>query len=224
MAYGLFSRYPSSFLNVLMGVNDDYGTKVHDRIRSKYDSMDNLVSSSTLPVIKDPSYVQLVRIALCYYIAKADQVQPEEQAKIDAMCEDLLNNPEMNPDYRTELRMILADRGTSFSNVRRYLNRIDPEDLKAFWKDVTEMAEASDGVSDNERKALLVYESYVSDRLEALRMPSAVGNQSSGKPNIISLTCKRCSAVLDVNANLSTAFCPYCGTKHIIYEEKTNNS
>lgn len=215
--YGMFSRFPSSFLNVLMGTDEELCTRLNDRIRSKYDSMDNLVSRPALTPIKDPSYVQLVRIALCYYIAKADQIQPEEQAKIDAMCEDLLNNPEMNSDYRTELRMILADRGTSFNNVRRYLNRIDPSDLEAFWKDVNEMAEAADGVSDNERKALLVYESYVNERMAALRMP---GNNGSGKPNIISLTCKRCSAVLDVNANLSTAFCPYCGTKHIIYEEK----
>ncbi|MBQ4185754.1 MAG: hypothetical protein II657_05250 [Clostridiales bacterium] len=215
--YGLFSRYPSSFLNVLMGADEELCTRLNDRVRSKYDNMDNLVSQPTLKPIKDPSYVQLVKIALCYYIAKADQIQPEEQAKIDAMCEDLLNNPEMNPDYRTELRMILADRGTSFNNVRRYLNRIDPSDLEAFWKDVNEMAEISDGISDNERKALLVYESYVNERMAALRMP---GSKGSGKPNIISLTCKRCSAVLDVNANLSTAFCPYCGTKHIIYEEK----
>ncbi|MEE3352058.1 MAG: hypothetical protein VZR13_06590 [Saccharofermentanaceae bacterium] len=215
--YGMFSRFPSSFLNVLMGTDEELCTRLNDRIRSKYDSMDNLVSRPALTPIKDPSYVQLVRIALCYYIAKADQIQPEEQAKIDAMCEDLLNNPEMNSDYRTELRMILADRGTSFNNVRRYLNRIDPSDLEAFWKDVNEMAEAADGVSDNERKALLVYESYVNERMAALRMP---GSNGSGKPNIISLTCKRCSAVLDVNANLSTAFCPYCGTKHIIYEEK----
>ena len=215
--YGMFSRFPSSFLNVLMGTDEELCTRLNDRIRSKYDSMDNLVSRPALTPIKDPSYVQLVRIALCYYIAKADQIQPEEQAKIDAMCEDLLNNPEMNSDYRTELRMILADRGTSFNNVRRYLNRIDPSDLEAFWKDVNEMAEAADGVSDNERKALLVYESYVNERMVALRMP---GSNGSGKPNIISLTCKRCSAVLDVNANLSTAFCPYCGTKHIIYEEK----
>ena len=215
--YGMFSRFPSSFLNVLMGTDEELCTRLNDRIRSKYDSMDNLVSRPALTPIKDPSYVQLVRIALCYYIAKADQIQPEEQAKIDAMCEDLLNNPEMNSDYRTELRMILADRGTSFNNVRRYLNRIDPSDLEAFWKDVNEMAEAADCVSDNERKALLVYESYVNERMAALRMP---GSNGSGKPNIISLTCKRCSAVLDVNANLSTAFCPYCGTKHIIYEEK----
>ena len=215
--YSMFSRFPSSFLNVLMGTDEELCTRLNDRIRSKYDSMDNLVSRPALTPIKDPSYVQLVRIALCYYIAKADQIQPEEQAKIDAMCEDLLNNPEMNPDYRTELRMILADRGTSFNNVRRYLNRIDPSDLEAFWKDVNEMAEISDGISDNERKALLVYESYVNERMAALRMP---GSKGSGKPNIISLTCKRCSAVLDVNANLSTAFCPYCGTKHIIYEEK----
>ena len=96
--YGLFSRYPSSFLNVLMGADEELCTRLNDRVRSKYDNMDNLVSQPTLTPIKDPSYVQLVRIALCYYIAKADQIQPEEQAKIDAMCEDLLNNPEMNPE------------------------------------------------------------------------------------------------------------------------------
>ena len=120
-----YSRYPSSLLNILRDYQLDNIPVFQRAVRNTVDhSMDDLVSKPSLPTIKDPSYIQLVRIALCYYIAKADQVKPDEQEKIDQRCEELLNDPEMNPDYRYELRMILADKGTSFNNVRRYLNRI----------------------------------------------------------------------------------------------------
>ena len=72
-------------------------------------------------------------------------------------------------------------------------------------------------ITDNERKALLAYESYVKERMDMEQMPDV--RPVTGKPRVVSLTCKRCSAVLEVNANLTTAFCPYCGTKHIIYQE-----
>ena len=184
-------------------------------------NMDDLVSKQTLPAVKDPAYIQLVRIALCYYIAKADQVKPEEQEMIDAMCEELLNDPRASRDYTTELRMILADKGTSFTNVRRYLNRIDPQDLEAFWDDVMEMAKISGDISDNEKKALLVYQSYVDEQMRVANMTS--GKKFTGKPGIVSLKCTNCSAVLEVNADLSIAFCPYCGTKHIIYDQGKEN-
>ena len=213
-----YSRYPSSLLNILRDYQLDNSPVFQRAVRNTVDhSMDDLVSKPSLPTIKDPSYIQLVRIALCYYIAKADQVKPDEQEKIDQMCEELLNDPEMNPDYRYELRMILADKGTSFNNVRRYLNRIEAKELENFWKDVMAMAEMSGEITDNERKALLVYESYVKERMDMEKMPDV--RPMNGKPRVVSLTCKRCSAVLEVNANLTTAFCPYCGTKHIIYQE-----
>lgn len=213
-----YSRYPSSLLNILRDYQLDNIPVFQRAVRNTVDhSMDDLVSKPSLPTIKDPSYIQLVRIALCYYIAKADQVKPDEQEKIDQMCEELLNDPEMNPDYRYELRMILADKGTSFNNVRRYLNRIEAKELENFWKDVMAMAEMSGEITDNERKALLVYESYVKERMDMEKMPDV--RPVTGKPRVVSLTCKRCSAVLEVNANLTTAFCPYCGTKHIIYQE-----
>ncbi|MBR3032425.1 MAG: TerB family tellurite resistance protein [Clostridiales bacterium] len=213
-----YSRYPSSLLNILRDYQLDNSPVFQRAVRNTVDhSMDDLVSKPSLPTIKDPSYIQLVRIALCYYIAKADQVKPDEQEKIDQMCEELLNDPEMNPDYRYELRMILADKGTSFNNVRRYLNRIEAKELENFWKDVMAMAEMSGEITDNERKALLVYESYVKERMDMEKMPDV--RPVTGKPRVVSLTCKRCSAVLEVNANLTTAFCPYCGTKHIIYQE-----
>lgn len=213
-----YSRYPSSLLNILRDYQLDNIPVFQRAVRNTVDhSMDDLVSKPSLPTVKDPSYIQLVRIALCYYIAKADQVKPDEQEKIDQMCEELLNDPEMNPDYRYELRMILADKGTSFNNVRRYLNRIEAKELENFWKDVMAMAEMSGEITDNERKALLVYESYVKERMDMEKMPDV--RPVTGKPRVVSLTCKRCSAVLEVNANLTTAFCPYCGTKHIIYQE-----
>lgn len=91
--------------------------------------------------------------------------------------------------------MILADKGTRFNNVRRYLNRIETKDLQAFWSDVMAMAEISGGIEDNERKALLVYESYVNERLSTEKMPDI--KPMTGKPNLIALTCKHCNAVLE---------------------------
>ena len=183
-------------------------------------SMDDLVSRPSLPTINDPAYIQLVRIALCYYIAKADQVKPEEQQLIDEMCEVLLSDPKASQDYRCELRMILADKGTNFSNLRRYLNRVEPKELEAFWTDVMRIAEANGDISEDERKALLVYESYVKERTKQLGIAGPAGKKSGGQVHIISLKCKSCAAILEVNSDLTTAFCPYCGTKHIICEQE----
>jgi len=178
---------------------------------------DLLPRRTTLAPIKDPSYIELVRIALCYYIAKADQVSVDEQKVIDDMCEKMLADPEASANYKTEIRMVLADRGTNFSNVRRYLNRVDLPDLERFQEDMVHMAEVTDGITDNERAALSVYKSYLNERKNQLLNE---GGARSGPPRVVSLMCKSCSAVLDINSDLTTAFCPYCGTKHVIYNQE----
>ena len=158
--------------------------------------------------------IALARIALCYYIAKADQVKPDEQEKIDQMCEELLNDPEMNPDYRYELRMILADKGKSFSNVRRYLNRIDPKELSQFKADVIRIAETTNGITENEKKALSVFYEYM-----ASQNSSPVdddGNEKAARTRIVSLKCQSCGASLEVGADQTLAYCPYCGSNHLI--------
>ena len=215
------------------GYQNDAGVELlrgYEKINRERDgrSMDDLVSRPSLPTINDPAYIQLVRIALCYYIAKADQVKPEEQQLIDEMCEVLLSDPKGSQDYRCELRMILADKGTNFSNLRRYLNRIEPKELEAFWTDVMRIAEANGYISDDERKALLVYESYVKERTRLQEDLASAGpgngKRISSKVHIISLSCKNCDAILDVNSDLSVAFCPYCGTKHIICEQENGGA
>ena len=177
-------------------------------------SADDAVSKASLPKMKDPSYIELCRIALCYFIAKADGVSPEEQAKIDAMCEQFLSDPNCSADFRSELRMILADKGTSFSNLRRYLNRIETEEIRRFMDDVRNIAETSDGITEKEKKAILIFMDYLDERKtedgdDALE-------RLTGKPSVISLKCESCGSNLNVTADKQIASCPYCGSSHLI--------
>ena len=66
--------------------------------------------------------IALARIALCYYIAKADGViSPEEQMDLDYMCSSLMNNPNASASFRSELTKITSDRSQNFMNVEKYL-------------------------------------------------------------------------------------------------------
>ena len=74
--------------------------------------------------------IALARIALCYYIAKADgNISPEEQMDLDYMCSSLMNNPNASSNFRTELQAIVNDRSMNFMNVEKYLDRLDVNSL-----------------------------------------------------------------------------------------------
>ncbi len=185
-----------------------YGEKKYTR-----DDEDCVIRPSLAP-IKDPSYIELVRIALCYYIAKSDGVSEDEQAIIDEMCNKLLDDPDTNPDYRAELRMILADKGTNFANVRRYLNRVPKEELEQFRTDVMRIAEATDGISENERKAINIFQKYLSN-IKNTEEDDADG-AGTAKTRLVTMKCGSCGANLELSGDRDTAYCPYCGSNHLI--------
>lgn len=178
---------------------------------------DDCIIRPALPTIKDPSYIELVRIALCYYIAKADGVSEDEQALIDEMCTGLLENPDTNPDYRTELRMILADKGTNFANVRRYLNRVPKEELDSFKADVMRIAETSDGITDNEKQAIKIFQNYLDDKRSFAE--EEMDKMKGKKTHIVSLKCASCGANLELTTDRESAYCTYCGSNHLIDRE-----
>jgi len=171
-------------------------------------------SREALSSIEDPSYVELARIALCYYVAKADGVSSEEQGVIDEMCRALLENPNTSQDYRVELRMILADRGTSFANVKRYLNRVPSEELESFKADMIRIAETSDGISENERKALNLFQDYIN----GTKTPeeNTVSAQRSKLPRFLTLKCEDCGASAEIDTYKDSMICPYCGSDHVV--------
>lgn len=175
---------------------------------------DDCIIRPSLPTIKDPSYIELVRIALCYYIAKADGVSEDEQALIDGMCTELLENPDTNPDYRTELRMILADKGTNFANVRRYLNRVPNEELESFKADVMRIAETTDGITENEKQAIKIFQNYLDDKMSFAE--EEMDKMKPGKTHIVSLKCASCGANLELTTDRESAYCTYCGSNHLI--------
>ena len=65
-----------------------------------------------------------------------------------------MNNPNASSTFRSELQSIVNDRSTSFMNVEKYLNRLDPNTLSSLEADARRIAELSGGVSDTESKAL----------------------------------------------------------------------
>ena len=215
----MWGFHPGSIYNSVMrgGYTYSTNTNLYEELKKTRESYkDDLVCKPKLAPITDPSYLELVRIALCYYIAKADGVSEDEQAILDQMCNDLISNPDTNPDYKTELRMILADKGTSFNNVRRYLKRVDPAELENFKEDLIRIAETTDGITDNELQALTVFRDYVNSQKPADPNEMMSGAPRAGTPKITSLKCQSCGANLPVKPNQSMACCPYCGSGHLI--------
>lgn len=159
--------------------------------------------------------IALARIALCYYIAKADgNISPEEQMDLDYMCSSLLNNPNASPTFRTELQAIAADRSMNFLNVEKYLDRVDVNTLNQFQSDIQRIAELTDGVTENERKAMTVFQNYLYGKQG---FPgSNMNSQFAGPATVVNLKCTACGATLEINNARTETFCPYCGTKQII--------
>jgi len=159
--------------------------------------------------------IALARIALCYYIAKADgNISPEEQMDLDYMCSSLLNNPNASPTFRSELQAIASDRTMNFLNVEKYLDRVDVNTLNQFQSDIQRIAELTDGVTENERKAMTVFQNYLYGKQG---FPgSNMNSQFAGPATVVNLKCTACGATLEINNARTETFCPYCGTKQII--------
>ena len=159
--------------------------------------------------------VALARIALCYYIAKADGViSPEEQMDLDYMCSSLMNNPNASASFRTELQKITSDRSSNFMNVEKYLDKLDVNTLSTLQADMQRVAELTDGVTENERKAMAVFQNYLYGKQG---FPgSNMNEQFAGKARVINLKCTGCGAELEINGSRTETYCPYCGSKQII--------
>lgn len=159
--------------------------------------------------------VALARIALCYYMAKADgNISPEEQMDLDYMCSSLLNNPNASASFRGELQKISSDRSMNFLNVEPYLDKLDLNTLNQLQQDMMRIAELTDGVTANERKALTIFQNYIAGKCG---FPgSNMNEQFAGKARVINLKCTGCGADLTINDARTETYCPYCGSKQII--------
>ena len=159
--------------------------------------------------------VALARIALCYYIAKADgSISPEEQMDLDYMCSSLMNNPNASASFRSELTKITSDRSTNFMSVEKYLDKLDVNTLSTLQADMQRIAELTDGVTENERKAMAVFQNYLYGKQG---FPgSNMNEQFAGKARVINLKCSGCGADLEVNTSRTETYCPYCGSKQMI--------
>lgn len=159
--------------------------------------------------------IALARVALCYYIAKADgSISPEEQMDLDYMCSSLLNNPNASQSFRNTLQAIASNRSTSFMSVEKYLDRLDVNSLNMLLADAQHIAELTDGVTENERKAMSVFQNYIYGKQG---FPGGNMNaQFAGTARVVNLKCTGCGADLEINSTKTETFCPYCGSKQII--------
>ncbi|MBP5491217.1 MAG: hypothetical protein J6Y08_00030 [Clostridiales bacterium] len=203
---------PGSIRNALLYGNFQSATSLFEKRRG-YANHEEDIAKRPLVAIKDPSYLELVRIALCYHIAKVDGVSEDEMQIIDEMCRELLNNPNGGSQFRVELNMILSDRGTDFESLKRYLVRIEPDVLEAFKDDMIQIADTTDGITENERNAINMFQEFVDERKkvvgekpkEEVPVEASVATETE-KPIII---CGVCGAQMEIDGD--TAFCNECG-------------
>ncbi|MBQ0012051.1 MAG: TerB family tellurite resistance protein [Clostridiales bacterium] len=181
-------------------VNELLNDKIPQQIPATA-GMGNYVPQQATPMTGNSVVnIALARVALCYYIAKADgAISPEEQMDLDYMCSSLMNNPNASQSFRSELQSIMADRTTNFMNVEKYLNQLNVQTLTALQADMQRVAALSGGITENERKAMSVFQNYIYGKQG---FPgSNMNEQFAGRANVISLKCSGCAADLEVNAS-----------------------
>lgn len=196
-------------------VNELLNDKIPQQIPATA-GMGNYVPQQATPMTGNSVVnIALARVALCYYIAKADgAISPEEQMDLDYMCSSLMNNPNASQSFRSELQSIMADRTTNFMNVEKYLNQLNVQTLTALQADMQRVAALSGGITENERKAMSVFQNYIYGKQG---FPgSNMNEQFAGRANVISLKCSGCAADLEVNASQTETYCPYCGSRQLI--------
>lgn len=196
-------------------VNELLNDKIPQQIPATA-GMGNYVPQQATPMTGNSVVnIALARVALCYYIAKADgAISPEEQMDLDYMCSSLMNNPNASQSFRSELQSIMADRTTNFMNVEKYLNQLNVQTLTALQADMQRVAALSGGITENERKAMSVFQNYIYGKQG---FPgSNMNEQFAGRANVISLKCSGCAADLEVNTSQTETYCPYCGSRQLI--------
>lgn len=163
---------------------------------------------------RDPfSDAMLGKLALCYYVAKADgYVSPSEQMEIDSVASELLSNPNISPMTKSEMQRIISMPSIGFTQVEKYLNAVDSSTLVSFANDVNAIAKASEGIQPAEAKAIEIFEKYVTSKTGYTFEKKA----EEQKVTQVNLTCDCCNGTMELDATMLKATCPYCGSAKII--------
>lgn len=145
----------------------------------------------------------LAKIAICYYIARADgTISREEQLVLDGALSSVLNDPDIPQYFRDELNNIANDSSNSFLNVEKYLNRVNPEILASFLEDAEKIAGADRRLSMDEQEAIKVFKKYLAGK---------TGRSFNDDLKTISTRCEGCGATMKFTVEDSKITCPYCG-------------
>ena len=171
-------------------------------------------SASSANTASQPSYnatlynAALARIALGYYIARADnQISANEQLSLDEITSDVMSNNQFPAEFRNEVNAIASENTNSFINVEKYLNKVDPNTLVSFLDEAKRVAASDNAVSIEEQKALNVFEKYLS---------SKTGRVFTQDTKTIDMTCKNCAAIMHAEPSSSQIICPFCGSTQLI--------
>ncbi|MCQ2535156.1 MAG: TerB family tellurite resistance protein [Clostridia bacterium] len=144
----------------------------------------------------------LAKIAICYYIARADgSIGRAEQMVLDNALSGVLNDNRIPQSFRDELVKIANDSGNSFLFVEQYLNKVKPELLVSFLEDARAIASADNRISVDEQKALNVFEKYLEGKT----------GRTFFAGSTIDTRCDNCGATMKINPDVSQINCPYCG-------------
>lgn len=149
----------------------------------------------------------LAKIAICYYIAKADGVlSREEQIALDGVVGAILNSPSLPRYYRDEIKKISEDKTNSFLFTEQYLNKVNPEVLISFLDTAKAIATADNQLSSYEQQALSVFEEYLSGK---------TGCSYESNKSAVDTKCECCGGTMKPDYSTMKLNCPYCGNARL---------
>lgn len=122
--------------------------------------------SDTVDEIKKYVDFYLATVALSYYIARCDgSISYEEQMEIDYDLDAIQKNKDIPDAIKKELYDISQNVSISFEDVKSYLDNVSNETLTGLRDDIDEIAVASNGINDDERKAIQKFDNYLKKRI-----------------------------------------------------------
>lgn len=151
---------------VAANVEDDgINNTVKEAKESGFDDGLHEGKAETVEEVKKFADYDLALTALVYYFARCDgSISKEEEQEIDYALNAIMKHENIPDQLRAELDKISRDENLTFEEMVLYLDKIPLKELCSFTEYVSNIVEASDGITPAEATAKQKFEEYLQGR------------------------------------------------------------
>ena len=154
-------------INVLSFINKQKNKQLFKSKRLSFEDGIKQGKLETVEFIKKYTNYYLAITAISYFFARCDGVLDEaEKIEIDRDLESIVKNKDLPENIVVAMEQIASDETMTFSDVAKYLDNISVDTLRGLKKDVEEIINANNEITDKEADAYNSFLDYCQNREE----------------------------------------------------------